>query len=232
MSRLQLLPMKERSQQFGEPTGLPDRNFVDSIYLQRKAEGQPGWGNRAQYEMKLGQWRWFESLCSPRHDGRIVEIGCGAGNILRELHLAGYSNLLGLDSSAVAIEWAIEASDSAIQFQVADIARPDALQRGTIDVVFDTDTLHMLLGADRSEAIKSIAQALRPGGHFLTGLNESYLDSPDYIVRVDGQPRYYWPPSDLFESNMAQRGLSRVHRRELPKRNKRTKAWIEYIFRL
>jgi ubiquinone/menaquinone biosynthesis C-methylase UbiE len=98
---------------------------------------------------------------------RVVEIGCGSGNITRRLARAvgPTGEVVGIDASASQIEQAerlVRASGlSNVSFRVADAASPN-LPPGSFDLAYCRLVLmHMV---DPAAAIRSMRNLVRPGG--------------------------------------------------------------------
>jgi SAM-dependent methyltransferase len=101
--------------------------------------------------------------------GAVLDIGCG--NARNALHLArqpGFAPVLGVDYSASAMAWARE--------EVARAGLPVALHQGSIfelplapaslDLIYDSGCFHHMAPHQRSDYVRLVATALRPGGSF------------------------------------------------------------------
>jgi 2-polyprenyl-3-methyl-5-hydroxy-6-metoxy-1,4-benzoquinol methylase len=106
------------------------------------------------FPYRFGDLRsWITKFALDR-DSRILDVGCGSGELLYDLSLAGYRNLLGVDP-----------------FITADrrYANGVAVLRCTIHEVsgeFDLVMFHHSLEhvADQHETMASVARLLKPGG--------------------------------------------------------------------
>lgn len=97
------------------------------------------------------------SLEAPR---RIVDLGCGSGNVTRLLAQRWpHARILALDNSAEMLARARQRS-SAIEWQQADLAAWQARER--FDLVFSNAALHWL--PDHATRIPRLADAVAPGG--------------------------------------------------------------------
>ncbi len=148
------------------------------------------YGTKSDDEMSWYQERPIRSLeligaAAPDHSAAIVDVGCGSGVLLRELAKAGYSDLTGLDASAVAVKKAQmrlgEAADH-VTWVVADITRWSP-QR-TWDVWHDRAVFHFLTECDAQNAyIRALSNALPTGA---TAIIATFaLDGPE---RCSGLP--------------------------------------------
>ena len=104
------------------------------------------------------------------HFDKVVDIGCGTGNITDELaaHLS-YGELIGLDINDSMIEFAATHYErKGLEFTVADIceewpklsAKLD-LTENSIDLIVSVYCLHWV--SDLDQAMKNIAKLLKPG---------------------------------------------------------------------
>src|SRR5260221_910732 len=74
------------------------------------------------------------SLVRPRPGMRAVDLGCGTGELTRELHLAvGARETLGLDKSEAMLARSASVRAEGLSFQLGDIGE---LEGGGFDLVF------------------------------------------------------------------------------------------------
>ena len=138
----------------------------------QKFRSQPervGWDDTEQLAANVAsmervlQWPTF-----PRK-GRVLELGCGAGNICIELAKRGF-DVYGVDIAPTAIEWARKNSllaGVAGVFSVGNVLELADLKDATFDVVLDGHCLHCIIGDDRLRFFANARRLLRPGGTFL-----------------------------------------------------------------
>lgn len=102
----------------------------------------------------------------PRHDVRILDAGCGPGNITLMLGEAGFS-VLGVDPYGPLIELAREKRRarhlSNVAFQHADLAADDPRWAGRFDQVVNVHSLYA--HPEPAALLAQAARALKPGGH-------------------------------------------------------------------
>lgn len=87
-----------------------------------------------------------------------TKVGCGNGHLLQLLHLAGYTNLLGVDYSQASIDLALSISEargvskspSAIRFEVRDIFTQSEQAGEKYDVVLDKGTYDAISLSDET----------------------------------------------------------------------------------
>jgi len=101
------------------------------------------------------------SLLAPQAGERILDVGCGTGHLTAQIAELG-AQVTGVDRSAEMVGAARQAYPH-LKFEIAD-AR-DLPFREEFDAVFSNATLHWVPEAE--EALRSIREALRPGGRFV-----------------------------------------------------------------
>jgi trans-aconitate 2-methyltransferase len=109
------------------------------------------------WERARGLLEWL----APRDGERILDIGCGTGQLSAEIALSG-ARVVGVDCSP---EMVAEASKkfSALQFEVFD-ARSLPFQE-EFDAVFSNAALHWI--PEAGPAVSGISRALKRGGRFV-----------------------------------------------------------------
>ncbi len=100
-------------------------------------------------------------LLQPRAGERILDVGCGTGQLTADIARSG-AEVIGLDNSA---EMLAEARKNfpQIEFVIGDAA--SFRFPGQFDAVFSNAALHWV--RDQAAAASAIARAVRPGGRFV-----------------------------------------------------------------
>jgi ubiquinone/menaquinone biosynthesis C-methylase UbiE len=139
----------------------------EQAYRRLRAQAsRSGWGDDAVLARDLAilhrvmQWAGFPAA------GRVLELGCGAGNVALDFTRRGYE-VHGVDIAPTAIEWARESAAAlglGCTFEVADVLVLDTLEAASFDVALDGHCLHCIIGADRARFLASARRVLRPGG--------------------------------------------------------------------
>jgi len=143
---------------------------ADKGYAKRRAAGDDGWdGPESAYApRKAAIEKSLARLKAPK-PLRLLELGCGAGNLTLWFAAKGYE-AYGVDLSATAIEWAREknaAAKAKASFSVGDVTDLAAFGDGFFDIVIDGHCLHWLEGDDRRRTLASARRVLRAGGLLL-----------------------------------------------------------------
>ena len=130
-------------------------------------------------------------------DARIVEIGCGTGQM--SLYLARADRLvIGADLTRASLllgqDAALRFGLARVQFVETDLRRP-GLRAGAFDVVYASGVLHHT--PDPRASFARIAALARPGGIIVLGLYNAFARIPfrvrRLIARMSG---YRWIPFD------------------------------------
>ena len=158
---------------------------------------------RHSYVFQYGQA--VLDLLAPQKGERILDLGCGSGQLTAAIADAGAA-VIGLDSSP---EMLAEARSNypAIEFLLGDAA--DFAIESPVDAVFSNAVLHWVKNA--AGAASCIARALKPGGRFVAefggrGNNQSILDAIRELLGPVETPWYY-PSIGEYSSVLEQHGL-------------------------
>src|SRR5690242_11743915 len=100
-------------------------------------------------------------LLGPRAGERVLDLGCGTGDLTAQLALRGAS-VVGLDASAEMLEEA-RRKYPALELRQGDGQALDF--EGELDAVFSNATLHWMPDADAVS--RGVARGLKPGGRFV-----------------------------------------------------------------
>jgi len=106
-------------------------------------------------------WHYGEellNLLSPQPGERILDLGCGTGQLTQQIALTG-AEVMGIDAAPSMIEQARQNYPD-LKFAIAD-ARDFQVEQ-SFDAVFSNAALHWILEPDA--VIRCIHQALKPGG--------------------------------------------------------------------
>lgn len=191
----------------------------DDKYKAARAAGLPGWGgeNRITKLPQMLEERFFSFAEAPL-SGKLLELGCGAGNLSIVLSNRGF-DVSGVDFSESAIDWAKDNSKAvsrAIDFRLADVTNLSCFASASFDVLYDGNCLHCIIGEKRAVALSEWKRVLKPEGVlFISSLCASAEDSAfpkefDSISRVlseSGEPYRFIPTLEMIESELRRAGF-------------------------
>ena len=126
------------------------------------------------------------ALLRPGAGARVVDLGCGTGELTAELHRGlQASETLGVDRSESMLERA--SGDEGLQFIQADIAEVadgelEGLGRASLDVLFSNAALHWL--PDHAQLLERLTTLLRPGGELAIQVPYMHL-GPTFRAAVE-----------------------------------------------
>lgn len=123
----------------------------------------PEYDRDAGYVSRLGEG--VVDLLDPRPGERILDLGCGTGDLAAEISARG-AEVTGADASPEMVARAA-GKYPRLRFVIAD-ARSLELDVGSFDAVFSNAALHWVKEASR--AIREVHRVLRPGGRFVAEL--------------------------------------------------------------
>lgn len=199
-------------------------NYVghDLAYQQRRAEGAIGWDDAKDLAEHVATIEHLFAIGSIRRGGKLLELGCGAGNV--SLHLASEGfEVQGVDIAPSAIAWARDRAVAArlvAEFHVGDVLDLAPFADAEFDVVVDGHCLHCIIGDDRARFFASARRVLKPGGwltiHTMCGdpTNDIVRDQfdPDSRCLVrDGIARRYLGTVEDIEREVGAGGFRIAH---------------------
>jgi SAM-dependent methyltransferase len=200
--------------------------FADSLKkVYRNEDNQSYWDRRWQQagndapsfaDLSIYPIRYAERVVS-RRDGKILEIGCGLGRIVKHYHALG-REIVGIERSPVAVaQMQREAPDLRIQ-------EGDALalnfQDHEFDVVLAFGVYHNIeIGLEKG--IQEMSRVLKPGGAFVVSmrpdniemnLNEIYWRWKNRHQAKNGKKFHKWLVQDEeFQALLSGHGLQAKH---------------------
>jgi 2-polyprenyl-3-methyl-5-hydroxy-6-metoxy-1,4-benzoquinol methylase len=139
--------------------GLPSvRDRLYQAYASQHA------GNGSAHATRIIYQRDIRPLLPPRPADRVVDIGCGSGQLVRCLIDDGY-DAAGIDVSPEQVALAREAGLRTVRHgDYLDLLRDS---RGELAAVTATDVLEHLTKPEVLAAFDAVAGSLRPGGRFI-----------------------------------------------------------------
>jgi len=173
--------------------------------------------NPALYQSGHGfVWEYGKELLpllDPRPGQRILDLGCGTGQLTAEIARSG-AHVIGLDSSAGMIEEA-RRLHPALSFESGNATTLHF--ESAFDGVFSNAVLHWVREADR--AVAGVCRALKPGGRFVAEFggygNIRHLLDAAYgamgalgIARPEDLNPWYFPTIGEYAGVLEGNGLS------------------------
>jgi SAM-dependent methyltransferase len=133
------------------------------------------------------------------HGARVLEVGCGTGQLSNYLGLTWGRTVFGTDlcinSLTLAHRFKVAHDIPSVAFLQMNLFRP-AFQPETFDVVICNGVLHHT--GDPLGGFRSILRCLRPGGHVIVGLYNRYArlatDARRLIFRLTGDRLSFLDP--------------------------------------
>jgi SAM-dependent methyltransferase len=188
------------------PDGIPNlrvagdaaTDLVRHFYEQAPFPGYPPRDSLSSLRARAGRSEFARLLdLAIPGDARILEIGCGTGQM--SLYLARADRVvIGADltrgslllGAAAAKRFGLER----VQFVETDLQRP-GLRSGAFDVVYSSGVLHHT--PDPRSSFARIARLVRPGGIIILGVYNSFARIPLRLRRVLARwSKYRWIPFD------------------------------------
>jgi SAM-dependent methyltransferase len=102
--------------------------------------------------------------------GKIIEMGCGAGNYVIHFSRMGY-DCTGVDISGNAIRIAgslASAAGAGCRFLVADVTGDLSEWESTFDFAYDWELLHHIFPEDRERYVRNVHRLLNADGRYLS----------------------------------------------------------------
>ena len=120
-------------------------------------------------------------LVRPDPGMRVVDLGCGTGELTRAMHRRlGARETLGVDSSGAMLERSAAHAGDGLRFETGDIA--DFAQHDAFDLVFSNAALHWVPGHDA--LLARLTRALRRHGQLAVQVPANF-DHPAHVTAAE-----------------------------------------------
>lgn len=183
----------------------------DQIYRRFRAEGRSGWSNEQEVQRAVSAFRRLIRVDGLPSHGSLLELGCGAGDLVLNLALNGFK-LHGVDIAPTAVEWATEKARALglqAEFRVGNVLTLDGYKNEEFDLVLDGHCFHCIIGEDRAQFLRSAWRVLKPRGALILAtmcdgpcspaVQEHFDDSSRCVVRDGVAQRYLGMAQSILE---------------------------------
>jgi trans-aconitate 2-methyltransferase len=119
-------------------------------------------------------------LVTPVPGGRVIDLGCGSGELTVELHRhTKAAETVGVDTSPAMLAEASRHTTDHLRFVRSDLSRFPDETGGEFDVVFSNAALHWV--PDHSQLLGRLAAGLAPGGQLAFQVPANF-DHPSHLA--------------------------------------------------
>lgn len=121
------------------------------------------------------------AMVLPRPGMRVVDLGCGTGELTKELHThLDARETLGIDNSPTMLEKAAAFAGDGLRFEAGDIGA--FTSDGDVDLIFSNAALHWI--PDHKALVRRLTGMLAPGGQLAVQVPAND-DHPSHATAVD-----------------------------------------------
>ena len=182
----------------------------EAVYKKLRNSGFNGWGG-TNYDNRMKGWdeqleRLFELIKLKK--GKVLEMGCGAGDISIRLAQRGL-DVTGIDISPTAIDWAIQKSKQLnldIEFIVGSVYDKSILDKRKYDLIIDGNCLHCLFDEERMGFYDNLARLIDKNGSIFIS-SAILLNEGDDIPKISSIERCF-VTKDAIEEELERRGFN------------------------
>lgn len=188
------------------------QNSYDAKYFLRDCGGFDTFKRNLGQKLEEPRLLTVFCLANPTGNKKILDIGCGRGELANAMALAG-AGVTGIDYSDAAIDIATRTFLSGRERSNLNFIRADFMKwdpPGTFDVILATDLIEHIDDTTLHAVMKKISRILKPGGVLIvhTAPNRHYYDMHYSLLRENARnagcylpknPRTYY--EDLMHIN-------------------------------
>ncbi|MEY4576897.1 MAG: hypothetical protein RL701_1600 [Pseudomonadota bacterium] len=156
--------------------------------------------------------RWLNSL--PERPSRALDIGCGAGSVVRLLHARGFT-VVGIDINAAALSELRRELRDTVELYERDVASDAGF--ALADAGFDVAVCQLVASVvgdaqDRAQLLRNAQAALRPGGALFMSFSGLSADiNPEYAELYTRDAPATGEYGSYFSRDATGRVLYRTH---------------------
>ena len=187
---------------------VPNYLIHEAHYRDRrtKPDVYSGWFTERDYEQGMAEFRESLSMGFAPEAGRLLDLGCGAGNYSLRLAQLGYT-VTGIDISQTAIDWANENATGEgipVRFVCGDGIQLSDFEDSEFEFAFDGHFLHCIVGPDREVLLANLRRVLCDVGFLMirsivwpvVSGGELSIDPDTKLGYLDGTPYRYYPSAE------------------------------------
>lgn len=166
----------------------------DRVYQAKRSNPEfVGWGRRDDWANDWQQtWLPLGARSAFPSSGRLLELGCGAGNVSIAWAQAGYI-VSGIDIAPTAIAWARDNAAEAqvqVEFVEGSVLTLAPFPDEAFDIAVDGRCLHCIIGDDRGQFLRSAHRVLKLGGVLtICSMCNTVPDSPHFRDTFEPESR-------------------------------------------
>ncbi len=179
-----------------------------------------------------GEWPVFRALLPPASGLRVVDLGCGFGQLSRWLDAQGAKSVTGIDLSEKMLARARAESSSAIEFRRADLDTLD-LAPASADLIVSSMAFHYV--EDFGRLARMLFDALVPGGNLVFSVEHPIYAAraePEWVTAADGRQAFAiadYAIEGKRVTNWITPGVVKYHRSMATMLNILTRAGFAYV---
>ncbi len=155
-------------------------------------------------------WQPFLQKQAFPNQGKLLELGCGAGNLGIAFAQVGYT-VTGVDIAPTAISWAVKNAAKAkvnVDFLHGDVLKLTQIADASFDIAVDGRCFHCIIGCDRTQFLHTAHRILKPNGVLViatmcnqvpTSLKPNFDPQTCCIVHKDLVTRYIDNSNDILQ---------------------------------
>lgn len=136
------------------------------------------------YREEFAIFKSFIAECGIPPDGRLLETGCGNGDLTLRFHDLGF-HAEGVDIAPMAISMARTRSRvmcPSPRFHLGNIVDLVTMTDAKYDVLIDRNCLHCIIGDDRARFLAATRRVVKPGGSMIF---KTWCGDPDPAMVFD-----------------------------------------------
>jgi len=145
-------------------------NYIGHDSLYQRKRNDPDYVGWLKPEELAEEWQFTWHPLQQRQafpkQGKLLELGCGAGNVSILFAQQGYE-VVGVDIAPTAIAWATENAAQAgvnATFLQGSVLTLTDIPDESFDIALDGRCLHCIIGSDRAQFLQAAYRILKPGG--------------------------------------------------------------------